>query len=140
MALKPCRECKSMVSDEAKACQNCGIQKPVKRSAKWLWITFGVVVLFIVISPKNKNSTDSASIQSPEPNAEQAARILERGARKLEVALQDPRKARLMECIGVNPWEVRPADWTPPTEVECDQLKQVLGAEADARERSSSKN
>ncbi|AYH43046.1 hypothetical protein CDA09_23060 [Azoarcus sp. DN11] len=138
MALKPCRECKSMVSDEAKICPNCGIQKPVKRSAKWIWIALGVVVLFIVFSPKNDSSvknanpTGSASTQRAEPT-------VERAAKQVEAAMQDPRKVRLMECMGVNPWKEKPAGWTPPTEGECNQLKQVLGAEADAREKSSSK-
>ena len=139
MALKPCRECKSMVSDEAQVCPNCGIRKPVKRSAKWIWIALGVVVLFIVISPKNdssvknENFTGSASTQSAEPN-------VERAAKQVEAAMQDPRKVRLMECMGVNPCKEKPAGWTSPTEEECNQLKQVLGAEADARERSSTKN
>ncbi|WP_128106534.1 hypothetical protein [Azoarcus sp. DN11] len=127
-----------MVSDEAKICPNCGIQKPVKRSAKWIWIALGVVVLFIVFSPKNDSSvknanpTGSASTQRAEPT-------VERAAKQVEAAMQDPRKVRLMECMGVNPWKEKPAGWTPPTEGECNQLKQVLGAEADAREKSSSK-
>lgn len=53
MALKPCRECKSMVSSEAKTCPNCGIKNPIKKSAKWIWGALGIVVMFIVFSPKN---------------------------------------------------------------------------------------
>lgn len=53
MALKPCRECKSMVSGEAKTCPNCGIKNPIKKSAKWIWGALGIVVMFIVFSPKN---------------------------------------------------------------------------------------
>ena len=105
----------------------------MKSGAKWIWLALGIVVLFIVISPKNdssvknENSTDSASTQSPKPN-------IERAAKQVEATMQDPRKVRLMECIGVNPWKEKPAGWTPPTEEECNQLKRVLGAEADARE------
>lgn len=56
MALKPCRECKSMVSDEAKICPNCGIKNPIKKSAKWIWGAIGIVVMFFVFSPKNDGS------------------------------------------------------------------------------------
>lgn len=159
MALKPCRECKSMVSDKAKNCPNCGIRKPVKRSATWIWVAFGIVILFIVISPENDNpikntvpksqnlpaktaserrlqntnTTSATSIENTEPN-------IERALKQVDTAMQDPRKVRLMECIGVNPWKVKPARWVPPTEEECNQLKQVLGAEADAREKSTQNN
>lgn len=133
MSLKPCRECKTIVSDKAKVCPNCGIQKPVKRSTKWIWLALGVVVLFIVVSPKNdsaiknESATGTASTQSAEQNIKQAAK-------QVEAAMQDPRKVRLMECMGVNPWQKKPTGWTPPTEEECNQLKQTLGTEADARE------
>ena len=45
----------------------------------------------------------------------------------MAVALQDPNKVRLMECIGVNPWKAKPAGWTAPTEQECAALEKRLG-------------
>jgi len=45
-----------------------------------------------------------------------------------------------MECMGINPWKEKPAMWAPPTEGECNQLTLVLGAEADTRGKSSSKD
>lgn len=139
MALKPCRECKSLVSNEAKVCPNCGVAKPIKRRATWIWVALGFVILFIVVSPKNdqpSNDSKSVSASTNEINAETVARA----KKQMEAAMQDPRKVRLMECIGVNPWKVKPVGWAPPSEEECDRLKQVLGAEADARERSMQKD
>mgnify|MGYP003597689415 FL=1 len=139
MALKPCRECKTMVSNKAKACPNCGVQKPVKRSTKWIWIVLGIIALIILFSPsndssiKNANSTGSGTPQSSESTVEQATK-------QIETAMQDPRKVRLMECMGINPWKEKPAMWSPPTEDECNQLTLVLGAEADTRGKSSSKD
>lgn len=60
--------------------------------------------------------------------------VVEHAERQVADALQDPSKVRLMECIGVNPWQVKPAGWTPPTEQECAALKQKLDAAADTKE------
>jgi hypothetical protein len=60
--------------------------------------------------------------------------VVEHAEQQVADALQDPSKVRFMECIGVNPWKVKPAGWTPPTEQECAALKQKLGAAADAKE------
>lgn len=64
----------------------------------------------------------------------------ERAQREIGTAMQDPRKVRLMECIGVNPWKVKPDGWISPTVEECDQLKQVLSAESDAQKNANQSN
>lgn len=58
---------------------------------------------------------------------------LKHARQQIANAMQDPSKTRLMECIGVNPWQVKPAGWTPPTKEECAALEQKLGAAADAK-------
>jgi hypothetical protein len=65
---------------------------------------------------------------------------LEHAKNQVSEAMKDPRKVRLMECMGINPWEVKPAGWVPPTKEECTQIQQVLSAEANAREQSSTSN
>lgn len=135
MALKPCRECKTLVSNKAKLCPNCGIKTPIKRSSKWIWIAFIIVVLFIILSPKNEQSKKNESSISGTP-IEDGKPGYEKASKQIETAMQDPRKVRLMECLAVDTWEVKPNGWTPPTDDECNQLKQVLGSEADAREAS----
>ena len=42
-------------------------------------------------------------------------------AAQLAAAMNDPRKMRLMECMGAG-YEVAPAGWRPPTEAECAAL------------------
>jgi hypothetical protein len=59
--------------------------------------------------------------------------VLNHAKQEVANAMQDPSKVRLMECIGVNPWEVKPAGWTPPTKEECTALEQKLGVAADGR-------
>lgn len=56
MALKPCRECKTKVSSKAKICPNCGIPKPVKGGASLIWIILIIVIIFVVLSPKNETT------------------------------------------------------------------------------------
>ena len=128
-----------MVSDKAKVCPSCGINKPVKKSANLVWVALVVVFLFIIFSPKNNSPTNNETTAStPTSNATPADspisnEVLDRLKNHLAEAMKDPRKVRYMECLGVNPWNEKPEGWTAPTEYECDQLKQVLGAEADAR-------
>jgi len=91
MALKPCKECKTMVSNKAKVCPNCGVQKPVKRSAKWVWVVLGIIALIVLFGPsndssiKNANSTGSGTPQSSESTVEQATK-------QIETAMQDQGK------------------------------------------------
>lgn len=69
--------------------------------------------------------------------AENEQRLLEHASQQVADAMQDPDKVRLMECIGVYLWKVRPDGWTAPTEGECAALKQKLGAAADAEEAAA---
>lgn len=59
---------------------------------------------------------------------------LQRSEQGLSKALQDPSKVRLLECMGVNPWNVKPVGWTPPTKEECAALSsaQPESAETDS--------
>jgi hypothetical protein len=55
MTLKSCRECKAKVSSEAKTCPNCGISKPVKSGTSLIWVILFITIIFIILSPKNKD-------------------------------------------------------------------------------------
>lgn len=76
MALKPCRECKSLVSDEAKICPNCGISKPIKNSTKWLWTVLGLIIFFVIISPKNSPQNAVVNAQNNLRPAQQTPSLL----------------------------------------------------------------
>lgn len=66
--------------------------------------------------------------------AQQNTNDLEKAKQQIAEAMQDPDKVRLMECIGVNPWKVKPNGWTPPTKRECAALEQKLGDKAGPKE------
>jgi hypothetical protein len=59
---------------------------------------------------------------------------------EVSAAKQNPAEVRLMECIGVNPWQIKPKDWVPPTEEECVALKQKLGMAADPSQITANPN
>lgn len=99
------------------------------------------VAAFIVFSPKNESSEHNASTPPERAGTikqdEEAAEALKHARQEIANAMQDPSKVRLMECIGVNPWKVKPAGWTPPTKEECAALEEKLGAAADARKAAA---
>lgn len=59
--------------------------------------------------------------------AESDAEIIRRAEVAVQNALKDPKKVRLIECLGVNPYAVRPSNWKAPTEEECDELQRSMG-------------
>jgi hypothetical protein len=61
MALKPCRECKTMVSDSAKTCPNCGISKPVKNRRSFLMSIIFLIVIFFIFVPKNNGGKSNST-------------------------------------------------------------------------------
>jgi pyruvate/2-oxoglutarate dehydrogenase complex dihydrolipoamide acyltransferase (E2) component len=67
---------------------------------------------------------------APTPEAKQPApptsAEIEHAEQQVGAALQDPFKRRLMECMGVNPWETKPVGWTAPTNEECARVIQHL--------------
>jgi hypothetical protein len=164
MALLECSECGKKVSTEATACPKCGAPPPKSRKGefitpeqsakmsykerrafqkaggtilistgqKFTFIVLGGLILFgIVKCNVSKNSAPESTA-----NNEQ----IEQAINQLENAMKDPRKIRLLECEGINPWETKPVGWTPPTKKECAELNKVLGAEAEARKKLKNQN
>lgn len=59
MALKPCKECGSQVSDKAESCPQCGA-KVKKKVPKWIvWVVF--IFVFVGIVGSCQNSSDKGS-------------------------------------------------------------------------------
>lgn len=52
--------------------------------------------------------------------------LVEKSIRNVRESLKDPDKRRMMECIGVQVYQTPPDGWTPPTEEECQSLKERL--------------
>jgi hypothetical protein len=160
MALLECTTCGKKVSTEATACPKCGAPPPKSRigesitpeqsakmnykerrafqkaggkillskTQKYVSIALGCLILFGVV--KCSISNDSANDSSVSKNQIYLAE------KQIEKAMKDPRKIRLLECEGINPWQTKPDGWTPPSSEECTEIKRVLSAEAEARKNN----
>jgi uncharacterized membrane protein YvbJ len=154
MALLECFECGEKVSTDATACPKCGAPPPRSRKGesitpeqsasmtykqrrafqkaggkiflskgqKFTFIVIGLLILFGVAKCSSTNDGVSESVTSDDQ--------IKHALQQLENAMKDPRKVRLLECEGINPWETKPDGWTPPTKSECAELNKVLEAEA----------
>lgn len=69
MALRACRECKEMVSEEAKNCPHCGIAKPTKNHNHVLLIIAWVVAVTFIASGLAGHSLTSSDSLSASPDA-----------------------------------------------------------------------
>lgn len=76
MALKPCKECGAPVSDEAKACPQCGAKLQPK-TTKVVW--FAAIAMFVVVLPqcfmdKAEEATQPVLVEKPvkQPNFDAA--------------------------------------------------------------------
>lgn len=50
----------------------------------------------------------------------------ERSFNNFDVALRNPTKRRLLECLGINVYDVYSANWTAPTDAECKDVESRL--------------
>lgn len=153
MALLKCFECGKKVSTEATSCPKCGAPAPKSRKGesitpeqsasmtykqrrafqnaggkillskvqKFFFIVIGLFILFGLVKCNGTNELSSESA-----SADQVQKALQ----QLDNAMKDPRKIRLLECEGINPWKTKPNDWTPPTKKECTELDKILELEA----------
>jgi hypothetical protein len=109
--------------------------KQPKRGANWLWMAFALVGMVIVILPDDNGFLKYIWPKSPSLDRKEDAPAPGGGKLDISGAGHDPRRIRLLECTGVDPWKVKPAAWTPPKAEECDELRRVLNAEALAKEK-----
>ncbi|WP_168389463.1 MULTISPECIES: hypothetical protein [Acinetobacter] len=71
MAIKPCKECGSQISDKAESCPQCGAKQP-KKTSKLALIFAGLVLLAILIGILGDNKTSQGQVgQNPTQAAEQ---------------------------------------------------------------------
>jgi hypothetical protein len=65
--MRPCRECGKPISTEAKACPNCGANRPTKQPTPgWLKVLLGFGVLFIVIQfSRMPKTVTEAELEAP---------------------------------------------------------------------------
>lgn len=85
-------------------------------------------VLLVLGACNQEPSSDKAptNIQELPQNQVQNSNELENARQQISKAMQDSDKVRLMECIGVNPWKVKPDGWIAPTKNECTLLQQKM--------------
>ncbi|WP_426369877.1 hypothetical protein [Pseudocolwellia sp. HL-MZ7] len=153
MALLECFECGKKVSTEATACPKCGAPPPKSRKGesitpaqsasmtykqrrafqkaggkillskaqKFSFIVIGFFMFFGLVKCNATNDVTSESVAS----ADQVQKALQ----QLDNAMKDPRKIRLLECEGINPWKTKPNGWTKPTKNECAELNKILESE-----------
>jgi hypothetical protein len=154
VALLECFECGKKVSTEAAACPKCGAPPPKSRKGesitpeqsanmtykqrrafqkaggkillskaqKFSFIVIGFFILFGLVKCNATNDVISESVAS----GDQVHNALQ----QLDKAMKDPRKIRLLECEGINPWKTKPDGWAPPTKKECAELHKILESEA----------
>jgi hypothetical protein len=80
MALKPCRECKEMVSTEAKACPHCGVRDPTGAQQRaqqrgmlgCLGIIAVIAIVIVVSSIGNNDNGSNATSTATSSKAEGA--------------------------------------------------------------------
>lgn len=71
MAIKPCKECGSQISDKAESCPQCGAKQP-KKTSKLALIFAGLVLFAILIGIFGDNKTSQGQVgQNPTQAAEQ---------------------------------------------------------------------
>jgi hypothetical protein len=83
MAMATCRECKAEVSDQAKACPNCGVSNPVKKTSLLTKVVAGLLGLTVVsgliggLSDSNQGSMDAPApvVVSPKEAALAALKV-----------------------------------------------------------------
>lgn len=96
MALKPCRECKTEVSTEAKTCPKCGVANPTNQTsatAQGCLGCLGVIVLMGIIG---------SLTSTPETPAEKAAAELDRTKFDVMYTCREAAKSRLKAPSTVN--------------------------------------
>lgn len=151
MTLIKCNDCQKEISITATSCPNCGSKKPFKnvtlspeeskglsykekrsfqkRGGKILLSKVQkftlIIIILVVVFSVSKCSSDTHQATRNSAN-------LDKAIHQLNDALKDPRKVRLLECEGINPWKTKPDDWTPPTKAECEQINRELDAETKA--------
>ena len=113
---------------ERKAFQDAGGTLLLSKWQKLSMIFLGLLVVFGI---SKCNDTEQGQEKSMSGSGEVGVAL-----KQLEEAMKDPRKVRLLECEGINPWEVKPAGWFPPTKEECSEIAEVLDAESEARRRN----
>lgn len=119
MALKSCRECREMVSTEAKVCPKCGTPSPTRAGVSWITMLGGGFILFVIIigiigavaSGPDGNNTNShglapsmpvaAAAPPPAPPIEIDARALYAAYDDNEVAADNQYKGRRLQVTGM---------------------------------------
>ncbi|PSV22785.1 hypothetical protein C0W44_05480 [Photobacterium leiognathi subsp. mandapamensis] len=90
-------------------------------SPLWSKIVVFVLLGLISFSFYKCNSLNEAS---KETNVQ-----LDNALKDIDNVLKDPRKRRLLECKGIDPYKIKPEGWTAPTKQECDVIEKQLEAE-----------
>lgn len=83
MALRPCKECKSQISSDAKVCPHCGKRQGTSGSVGCLAI-IGLLVLLGVIGSLTNQQTSNTQQSPPTPAEVQAKKQADEAARKAE--------------------------------------------------------
>ena len=108
-------------------------------NALWKLTKLIFLVLFLVVGflyyigwkgDSNKSPADNTETHNAQPQSQKTKENLEllnKAANKIGESMKDPRKVRMMECMGVDVWKEKPDGWTAPTAEECAALKAELG-------------
>lgn len=113
MAMTKCRECSTLVSNEAKKCPSCGISSPAKAPGHGCLITIGIGCAFFIAilvtvqmtSPQPRPKTPD----TPEQAAAKEARFQREmkaatGAITLRDMMRNPKTFELIRATAVPDW------------------------------------
>lgn len=100
MAMIKCKECKSEISDKAKACPNCGAPVP-KKTSPVTWFALISIILMLVFGlpqPENKHSATSKTTTHSNANKsnDESKQIawIDKGKESVKERLKDPSSAK----------------------------------------------
>ena len=88
MAIKPCKECGSPVSDKASTCPQCGAKQPKKTSK--IAIIFAGLMLFIIIIGLLSGEDTSENTQSVTEKENKAGVLLFYSQQQIKQNAKDP--------------------------------------------------
>lgn len=119
VALIKCKECGESISANAGKCPKCGAPIANKSAAGCMGGCLAVILVMVGIGIFAGSSEDKDV---------RGAVNVEKAQGELSHAMEDPRKRRLTECIGVQVYKSPPPGWTAPTKEECYELEREMGA------------
>lgn len=125
MALKPCKECKKSISQDANPCPHCGKKNPhgMSRLLKFGGAAVGIVIVLGAIAPAAKTSKATSSSSVAEPTAQAKAPTKE----PAQEPAKEPAKEPALSVDAIKLWKDYDANEVAADGVYKGKMLQVTG-------------